>query len=109
MNEEQINETLEGEAIYGFFSKVGSLFKAFFIWAWELDGDDLGGYIAGSLLIVTIIACGLLALFGLGNIFWATFNSSWLWVLSWIPAIMVTIIFEIRVVKWIVDIHEDFF
>ena len=105
----KLDEVTEGEAVYKFFLKIGGLCKAFFVWAWELDGDDLGGYIAGSLLIITVIACGLLALFGLGAIFWAISNSSWLWVLPLMPAIMVTIIFEIRVVKWIVDLHEDFF
>lgn len=109
MNEKQIEEVVEGEAVYKFFSKVGELCKAFFVWAWEMDGDDLGAYVAGSLLILTIIVCGLIVLFGLGAIFWATFKVNWLWVFSWPPAIGLAIIFEIRVIKWIIDIHEDFF
>jgi len=102
-------EVTEGGAVAKFFSKIGSLFKDFFTWAWNMDGDDFGGYVAGSLLMITVIACGLLVAFGLWAIFWATFNSSWWWILSWIPAIILTTIFEIRVIKWIVDIHEDFF
>ena len=102
-------KTVEGEAVSKVFLKIGSLFKGFFVWAWNIDGDDLGAYVAGSLLILTVIACGLLALFGLVAIFWATFNLSWLWGLSWVPAIMLTTIFEVRVVRWIVDIYEDFF
>lgn len=97
----------EGEAIYGFFIKVGRFCKRFCIWAWE--SKRMAEYFAGSLIMFILGCCGLFGLFGLGVIFWATFAKSWLWFFSWIPAIALTIIFEMRVAREILSTYEEFF
>jgi uncharacterized protein (DUF983 family) len=102
-------EKVEGEAVSKVFLKIGELCKAFFVWAWELDSDDVGEYIMGSFLISLLVACGLLVLFGLTILFWAAFKISWLWIFSWPPAIALVTLFEIRAVKGIVALHDDFF
>jgi hypothetical protein len=109
MNKKQIDEMLENEAVSKFFLRIGKVFKDMWMWAWNLDGDDILEYFAGSLIIFIVASCGLGGLFGLGVIFWATFNVSWLWIFSWPPAIGLTLILEARVVKGIIEIYKDFF
>jgi len=99
----------EGEAVAKLFSKVGSLFKDFFTWAWNLDGDDIGEYILGSILILLLVALGIAFLFVLVMLCWATVSVDWKWVFLATPVFALVAIAEVRVVKGIIAVYEDFF
>lgn len=99
----------EGEAVYKLFSAVGNLFKGFFTWAWELDGDDLGEYVLGSILILLLVIFGVALLCGVVLVCWATIKVDWKWVFLVPPAIGLFAIGEVRIVKGIIAVYEDFF
>ncbi len=103
----KLDEMTEGEAVSKFFLKIGKLCKDFWVWAWNLE--DSMEYFAGGLIISLIAACGLAGIFLLGALFWATFNTSWLWVFSWPPAIGLTAFLLARVARGIVEVYKDFF
>ncbi len=103
----KFDEMTEGEAVSKFFLKIGKLCKSFWMWAWNLE--DFMEYSVGGLIMFLIAACGLFGLFGLGLLFWATFNVSWLWIFSWPPAIGLTVILEARVIRGVIEVYKDFF
>lgn len=98
-------EEVEGEAVCKFFSKVGE----WVIWVWNLDSDKVGEYFMGSLLMLIAVCFGVLGLAGLILLFWLTFNVSWMFCFGWPPTIALVIFLEIRLVKGIVELHDDFF
>jgi uncharacterized protein (DUF983 family) len=106
MNLEKFREVTEGEGVASLFLEVGKRVKSFFVWVWSADFEDM---VLGSLLMLLVTGCGLLALFGLIMLFWATFNTSWLWVFSWPPAIILVTIGEIKAVKGLISLYDDFF
>ena len=106
---DNLDEVTEGEVVTKFFLKVGKLCKSFFVWAWNLEGDDISEYVLGSLFIVIVAAIGVALFTVLVVLCWLTVNVDWKWVFSVPPAIGLVALGEVRVVKGVVALYKDFF
>ena len=106
---DNLDEVTEGEVVANFFSMAGNLCKAFFVWAWNIEGDDLSEYILGALFITLVAFIGAVVIGLLILLFWATVNVDWKWGFLIVPAICLAAIAETRVVKGIVALYREFF